>query len=162
MPDSALFYYKLAASTRDKILNEEKIRQVQNLQFNEKIRQQEIAAAKTKEKEERAHDLQLISIALFITLFIAGVIILGHSRINASWIEFLGVLALLLLFEFVILLLHPFIISLTGHQPVFTLIALVCIAAILIPSHHRAEKWVKERINKRKLRSAKEELADEL
>jgi len=160
--DSALFYYKLSASTRDKILSEEKIRQVQNLQFNEKIRQQEIAAARTKEKEERAHDLQLISIALFITLFIAGVIVLGHSRINPGWIEFLGVLALLLLFEFIILLLHPFIISLTGHQPIFTLIALVCIAAILIPSHHRAEKWIKDRINKRKLRSVKEELADEL
>ncbi len=109
--DSALFYNKLAASTRDKILSEEKIRQVQNLQFNEKIRQQEIAATKAKEKEERAHDLQLISIALFITLFISGVIVLRRSRISPKWIEFLGILALLLLFEFIILLLHPFIIS---------------------------------------------------
>jgi tetratricopeptide (TPR) repeat protein len=159
--DSALFYYKLAASTRDKILNEEKIRQVQNLQFNEKVRQQEIAAANAKEKEERAHDLQLISIALFITVFIAGVIVLRRSRINPKWIEFLGILALLLLFEFVILLLHPFIILLTGHQPIFTLIALVCIAAILIPSHHRAEKWIKGRINKKKLKTAEGEVTDE-
>jgi len=67
----------------------------------------------------------------------------------------------LLLFEFIILLLHPFIISLTGHQPIFTLIALVCIAAILIPTHHRAEKWMKQRINKKKLKTVKEEMADE-
>jgi len=159
--DSALFYYKLAVSTRDKILSEDEIRQVQNLQFNEKIRQQEIAAAKAKEKEERAHDLQLISIALFITVFIAGVIVLRRSRISPNWVEFLGILALLLLFEFIILLLHPFIISLTGHQPIFTLIALVCIAAILIPTHHRAEKWMKQRINKKKLETVKEEMADE-
>ena len=159
--DSALFYYKLAASTRDKIPSEEKIRQVQNLQFNEKVRQQEIAATKAKEKEERAHDLQLISIALFITLFISGVIVLRRSRINPKWVEFLGILALLLLFEFIILLLHPFIISLTGHQPIFTLIALVCIAAILIPTHHRAEKWMKQRINKKKLKTVKEEMADD-
>jgi len=159
--DSALFYYKLAVSTRDKILSEEKIRQVQNLQFNEKVRQQEIAATKAKEKEERAHDLQLISIALFITLFISGVIVLRRSRINPKWVEFLGILALLLLFEFIILLLHPFIISLTGHQPIFTLIALVCIAAILIPTHHRAEKWMKQRINRKKLKAVKEEMADE-
>jgi tetratricopeptide (TPR) repeat protein len=158
--DSALFYYKLAASTRDKILSEEKIRQVQNLQFNEKIRQQEIAATKAKEKEERAHDLQLISIALFITLFISGVIVLRRSRINPKWIEFLGILALLLLFEFIILLLHPFIMSITGHQPIFTLIVLVCIAAILIPSHHRAEKWIKQRINKKELKTVRE-MADE-
>lgn len=159
--DSALFYYKLSASTREKILSEEKIRQVQNLQFNERIRQQEIAETRAKEKEERAHDLQLISIALFITLFIAGIIVLRHIRINAKWIEFLGILALLLLFEFIILLLHPFIMSITGHQPIFTLLVLVCIAAILIPSHHRAEKWVKRKISGEKLRSVKTEMADE-
>jgi tetratricopeptide (TPR) repeat protein len=159
--DSALFYYKLSASTREKILSEEKIRQVQNLQFNERIRQQEIAETRAKEKEERAHDLQLISIALFITLFIAGIIVLRHIRINAKWIEFLGILALLLLFEFIILLLHPFIMSITGHQPIFTLLILVCIAAILIPSHHRAEKWVKRKISGEKLTSVKTEMADE-
>jgi tetratricopeptide (TPR) repeat protein len=161
MLDSALFYYKLSVSIRDKILSEEKIRQVQNLQFNEKIRQQELAAAKAQEKEERAHDLQLISIALFIILFIAGVIVLRHARVNPKWIEFLGILALLLLFEFIVLLLHPFIMSITGHQPIFTLLALVCIAAVLIPSHHRAEKWVKQKINNDKMRPVKKETADE-
>ena len=148
MLDSALFYYKLSASTRDKILSEEKIRQVHNLQFNERIRQQELAAARAQEKEERAHNLQLISIALFITLFIAGVIVLRHIRINPRWLEFLGILALLLLFEFIVLLLHPLITSITGHQPIFTLLALVCIAAVLIPSHHRLEKWVKQKVSK--------------
>jgi len=155
--DSALFYYKLSVSTRDKILSEEKIRQVQNLQFNERIRQQEIAATRAREKEERAHDLQLISIALFIILFVAGLIVLWHVRINPKWIEFLGILALLLLFEFIILLLHPLIMSITGHQPIFTLLVLVCIAAILIPTHHRAEKWVKRKITSEPLKSVKEE-----
>ena len=157
MLDSALFYYKLSVSTRDKILSEEKIRQVQNLQFNERIRQQEIAATRAREKEERAHDLQLISIALFIILFVAGLIVLWHVRINPKWIEFLGILALLLLFEFIILLLHPLIMSITGHQPIFTLLILVCIAAILIPTHHRAEKWVKRKITSEPLKSVKEE-----
>jgi len=159
--DSALFYYKLSGSTREKILSEEKIRQVQNLQFNEKVRQQEIAATKAKEKEERAHDLQLVSIALFITLFISGVIVLGHTRISPKWVEFLGILALLLLFEFIILLLHPFINSITGHQPIFTLLALVCLAAILIPTHHRAEKWVKQKINEKKSIASKKEMVNE-
>jgi len=159
--DSALFYYKLSASTREKILSEEKIRQVQNLQFNEKVRQQEIAATRAKEKEERAHDLQLISIALFITLFIASVIVLRHSKISPRWVEFLGILALLLLFEFIILLLHPFIMSITGHQPIFTLLVLVCIAAILIPSHHRAEKWVKRKLSSDKLALPEKESVDE-
>ena len=149
MIDSALFYYKLATSTRDKILGEEKIRQVQNLQFNERIRQQEIAAAKAKEKEERAHDLQFISIALFIILFIGGVIVLNR-RINTKWVEFLEVLALLLLFEFINLLVHPLAGSITGHQPIFMLLILMCLAAVLVPVHHRVEKWVKQRGSQKK------------
>jgi tetratricopeptide (TPR) repeat protein len=157
--DSALFYYKLSASTREKILSEEKIRQVQNLQFNEKVRQQEIAAAKAKEKEERAHDLQFISIALFIILFIGGVIVLNR-RVNAKWIKFLEVLALLLLFEFINLLIHPLAGSITGHQPIFMLIILMCIASVLVPFHHRVEKWVKQRSAEGQLSSEKKEMAD--
>jgi len=147
--DSALFYYKLSISTRDKILSEEKIRQVQNLQFNERIRQQELAAAKTKEKEERVHNLQFISIAFFITLFLGGLILLNRSRINTRWIEFLEVLALLLVFEFINLLVHPLAASITGHQPIFMLFILVCIAAVLVPFHHRMEKWIKQRSKKK-------------
>jgi hypothetical protein len=58
-------------------------------------------------------------------------------------------------------LLHPFIMSITGHQPIFTLLALVCIAAVLIPSHHRLEKWVKQKVSKEKLRPVRKEMADE-
>ena len=116
---------------------------------------------RAKEKEERVYDLQLISIALFITLFIATVIVLRHSKISPRWVEFLGILALLLLFEFIILLLHPFIMSITGHQPIFTLLVLVCIAAILIPSHHRAEKWVKRKLSSDKLALPEKESVDE-
>jgi hypothetical protein len=29
----------------------------------------------------------------------------------------------------------------THHSPVLMLLALVCIAALLVPMHHRAEKW---------------------
>ena len=56
-------------------------------------------------------------------------------------IEFFGVIALLIVFEFLNLLLHPFLESITHHSPVLMLLALVCIAAVLVPFHHRAEKW---------------------
>ena len=56
-------------------------------------------------------------------------------------IEFLGVVALLIVFEFLNLLLHPFLENITHHSPVLMLLALVCIAALLVPMHHRVEKW---------------------
>jgi amino acid transporter len=60
---------------------------------------------------------------------------------NTKLIEFLGVMALLIVFEFLNLLLHPFLERITNHTPVLMLAVLVCIAAFLIPLHHRVEKW---------------------
>jgi NADH:ubiquinone oxidoreductase subunit 3 (subunit A) len=71
---------------------------------------------------------------------------------NARVIRFLGVVVLLLVFEFLNLLLHPFLEKLTHHNPVLMLLALVCIAALLIPLHHRLEKWASNKlIEKNKL-----------
>ena len=47
----------------------------------------------------------------------------------------------MIVFEFFNLLLHPFLEGVTNHTPVFMLLALVCIAALLIPLHQRIEKW---------------------
>ncbi len=55
-------------------------------------------------------------------------------------------MALLIVFEFLNLLLHPFLESFTHHSPVLMLLALVCIAAFLIPLHHKLEKWATHKL----------------
>jgi hypothetical protein len=52
-------------------------------------------------------------------------------------------LGLLIVFEFINLLFHPYLERFTGHSPVLMLAILVAIAALLIPLHHRLEHWVK-------------------
>ena len=49
-------------------------------------------------------------------------------------------------FEFLNLLLHPFLERITHHTPVFMLLGLVCIAALLVPLHHRLEKWTTNKL----------------
>jgi NADH:ubiquinone oxidoreductase subunit 3 (subunit A) len=67
-------------------------------------------------------------------------------------IEFLGVIALLIVFEFLNLFLHPFLENITHHTPVLMLLALVCIAALLVPLHHKLEKWtITKLVKKNKL-----------
>lgn len=66
--------------------------------------------------------------------------------VNEKLIEFLGVLGLLIVFEFINLLIHPYISEATHDSPIFMLIVLVAIAALLIPLHHRLEKWIKEKM----------------
>jgi NADH:ubiquinone oxidoreductase subunit 3 (subunit A) len=65
---------------------------------------------------------------------------------NEILIRFLGVLALLIVFEFINLLLHPLLGNLTHHSPLLMLAGMVCIAALIIPVHHRLEKFVTHKL----------------
>lgn len=54
----------------------------------------------------------------------------------------MGIISLLLLFEYLTLFLHPFVVELTNHTPVLELLIFVTVAAFLIPLHHKLEAWV--------------------
>jgi len=146
--DSAYRYSSIANETREKILNEQKIVQLESLKFNEEIRQKEIAKAEAITRKERKNNLQLIAIALFIITFFSILIILSRRKAHPKALRYLGLLGLLLFFEFMTLFIHPFIDKLTGHDPVYMLIILVAVAGILVPIHHKLEHWVKERLAK--------------
>jgi phosphate starvation-inducible membrane PsiE len=62
--------------------------------------------------------------------------------VNEKWVSFFGILGLLIVFEFINLLIHPFLEDVTHHNLIFMLLALVAIASLLIPLHHRIEKWI--------------------
>src|SRR5664280_1836586 len=101
--------------------------------FEDDLHQQELISEKTKVEEQRKQNIQYALIALGIITFIILFLILSRSFITSTkLIEFLSVLALLIVFEFLNLLLHPFLEGVTNHTPVLMLLALVCVAAFLI------------------------------
>lgn len=144
--DSAFAYQQITMDTKDSLFSEEKIRQIQNLSFQEKQRQQEIAEEKQRAEEERKYNLQLIGITAFIITFILFFLLIVRRKTKPRTIEFFGVMALLLVFEFTSLFIHPYIERWTNHTPVFMLLILVCVASILVPIHHKTEKLIKEKL----------------
>ncbi len=145
--DSAFKYSELYRITNDSLSSATKIKQANLMTFTEDLRQQELAEAKLKAEEERKHNIQLSLIAIGIITFIILFLLLSRSFItNTKLIEFFGVIALLLVFEFLNLLLHPFLERITHHSPVLMLLALVGIAAVLVPLHHRVEKWTTKKL----------------
>ena len=156
----AYYYFKLATVTKDSLFNKEKAQHLQNLVLNEQQRQQDIEALKAKAIEERRSNLQMTGIALFILIFIAVVLLLSRQKVKPGIFEFMGLLSVLLLFEFIALFIHPFIVELTNHSPVFMLMILVAIAAVLVPMHHKATDWVKKRLIKKreKIQQTKEQI----
>ncbi|MFZ1618831.1 MAG: tetratricopeptide repeat protein [Flavobacteriales bacterium] len=145
--DSAFKYSEMYKVANDSLYNFKAIQQTQLMTFEEDARQQELAVVKAQEDEQRHENIQYALIALGIVVFILLFLVLSRSYIaSAKVISFLSVVALLIVFEFLNLVLHPVIGSITHHTPLLMLLALVCIAALLVPLHHRLEKWATKRL----------------
>ncbi len=163
-PDSAFIYQSATMAAKDSLFSQEKAKVIQNLSFEEMIRQQKMEEEKAEIKIHRKHNIQYAIISIFLVSFIIIFMLLTRSIVvNERWIRFLGVLGLLLVFEFINLLIHPYVSSLTNHTPIGTLILMVLIASLLIPIHHRLEHWINHKLvakNKRiRLAAAKKIIA---
>lgn len=145
--DSAIKYFKLYRAANDSLFNAKIIQQTQLMTFENDLRQQELATEKIKAEQQRKQNIQYALIAFGIITFIISFLLLSRRHItNTKLIQFLGVVALLLVFEFLNLLLHPFLERITHHSPVLMLLALVGIAALLVPLHHKLEHWATHKL----------------
>jgi tetratricopeptide (TPR) repeat protein len=140
--DSSYYYADVKDAYSDSVFNEQQRNQIQNLSFSQQIKESEDKAKLSEEEQKRKQNIQYALIALGIIVLLSLYLLLSRSFItNTKLIEFFGVVALLIVFEFLNLLLHPFLERVTHHSPVLMLLALVCIAALIVPLHHKVEKW---------------------
>ncbi len=140
--DSTLKYAKLIKTANDSLTSSKTNQQIMLMTFEEDLRQQEAALEKIKTEDERKQNIQYALLAIAILVLLTLYLLLSRSFItNTKLIGFFGIVALLIVFEFLNLLLHPFLERITHHSPVLMLLALVCIAALLVPLHHKVEKW---------------------
>ncbi len=141
--DSAYYFSKMVNSYRDTVFNTQKMLAIQNTALQRQVEEGEELMKQDKLAAERKNNLQYAAIALGIVSLIIFFFLISHSAAaNQHHIKFLGILALLIVFEFLNLLLHPYIGDLTHHSPVLMLGIMVCLAALLIPLHHKLEHWI--------------------
>ncbi len=145
--DSLNKYFRLSMLIKDSLLSLEKVKNIQALTFHEQLRQQEADSEKLKAAEERKLNIQYALIALGIIIFVTAFLAFSRSHVaNEKMISFFAILGLLVVFEFINLLIHPWLASITHESPVLMLLILVIIASLLIPLHHRLEHWIKEKM----------------
>jgi len=145
--DSTLKYAAVYKNANDSLFSNKANQQIQLMTFEEELRQQELETEKIKTEEQRKQNIQYALLALGIIIFVISFLLLSRRHItNTKVIQFLGVVALLVVFEFLNLFLHPFLESITHHNPILMLLALVCIAALLVPLHHKLEKWATHKL----------------
>ena len=145
--DSTLKYAKIFKTANDSLFNNKTNQQIQLMSFDEDLRQQQLVQEKIKAEEQRHQNIQFALIAFGIISFIVIFLLFSRSIVaNEKLISFFGILGLLIVFEFINLLLHPWLAHFTHESPVLMLLALVAIASLLIPFHHKMEHWIKEKM----------------
>jgi tetratricopeptide (TPR) repeat protein len=149
-PDSAYYYLSMQSALKDSVFNQNNFNRIQALAFSEEIRKIDEEAKQNAEEEQRKQDIQFALIAFGIICFIIIFLLFSRSIVaNEKWISFFGVLGLLVVFEFINLIIHPWLSSTTHDSPVLMLLALVAVASLLIPLHHRLEKWIKVKMTEK-------------
>jgi tetratricopeptide (TPR) repeat protein len=142
-PDSAYLSLKQHSLLQDSLVNAEALSKVENMRFGQQLKEKEEAVALAEEATARSRNIQFGIIALIVITL--GIFLLVFSRtavVGAKAIKNLSLIALLLFFEFINLLLHPFLDRITNHSPILMLLAMAAIAGLLIPLHHRMEKLI--------------------
>jgi tetratricopeptide (TPR) repeat protein len=143
----AYLNYKKYIIYRDSLVNEETSKKsLQAKMLYESEKNEAIAKAaelKRKAEEDAERSLQLTAIAVFIPIFFVGVLLLSRTKVRSRVVEFLGVLSLLLFFEFITDLIYPYVSRLTNENPIWEMLFLVSLAALLEPINFKLEQWVK-------------------
>ena len=140
--DSAFKYSEIYRIANDTLNNIRGLQQAQLMGVEEESRQEHLKMAEEQEAEAQKENLQYIFIALGIIAFFMIFILFSRKHIsNTKVIEFLSVVSLLIVFEFLNLLVHPILEKITHHSPLFMLLSLVALASLLIPVHHKLEHW---------------------
>ena len=141
--DSAFYYSELKALFNDSLRSTVNLNKLQDMAFEQELKERDEAKEKAEAAADRSRNIQYGIIALItITLIIFLLLLSRSSVVGARAIKNLSLVALLLVFEFLNLLLHPLLDRITDHSPLLMLLAMVCIAGLLIPLHHRMEHLI--------------------
>lgn len=147
MYDSAYTYQSIFNEVNDSLYSSEKVRRLEFESIQEQIKEAKIQKEVEEAIEEREKNLILAAIGFFIPVFFSMVFLVSKWKKNTKLSTSLGIASLLMLFEFISLLVHPFIEKITNHNVILMYIILLIIASALVPLHHRMEKFVKERFS---------------
>jgi tetratricopeptide (TPR) repeat protein len=144
LPDSAYHYQSVYIHLKDSIYNNDQANKLAIISMEENIKQEKIKMQIEKEKHDREQNLILAGIGFFIPVFISLVFLVSKwSKKKSKIFTSLGIASLLMLFEFISLLIHPYVEKYTNHNVAFMYIILLIVASALVPIHHKMENYFK-------------------
>ncbi|MBL4655834.1 MAG: tetratricopeptide repeat protein [Bacteroidia bacterium] len=154
--EDALVMYELKIEMRDSILNEETQKTTIRQQMKYEYEKDQIIAEQTRneilriknEKLKRRNNLHYSGIVIGLLMIGLLVSLLGFVNVSYRAAEGIIFIAFLILFEFLLVLLDPYIEEWTGGAPGYKLFFNAIMAAGIFPLHQFFEKKMKKRLVK--------------
>ncbi len=142
--------YKLYIAYRDSLFNEENAEKAAMTQMQFTIERDQEAEARLEEKHkkdiQRRDQIQFSAIALVILFVLVGIMLLGRIKISPMLAKGLSFVALLLVFESVLVFLDQWLDVFTGGVPAKKLLVNIVLAILIFPLNNFMEKKVRKRL----------------
>jgi tetratricopeptide (TPR) repeat protein len=135
----AFYYSRQGVVLKDslqKLANQKDISLIELIN-EEKRHEKELQSIAAQKLVKR--NLQYMAITVFISVIFFFLIVLGMFPISKITIKLLGYLAFISLFEFIVLLIDPFLHELTHGQPLPVWLIKIVLIALLVPLQHFLE-----------------------
>jgi len=146
-PDSAYYFLQLTFIYKDSINNAIVQSQIQNTTLLLHLEEKEKEVRLSDDKLKHRQNIQYAAMAIGIIVLLLIFFVFSRSiLIGTRTIEFIGTVVLLMLFEFIDLYIHPYLGKWSNESPLIMLLALVLIASLLIPIHHKIEHLTKQKL----------------
>jgi tetratricopeptide (TPR) repeat protein len=155
--EQAYYYRDLEFEMKDSLTNKDMFRKatMQHVRHEfekEKILKENEAKEQARilaEETSRRNNLQYSLIFLGILLLFGIVLSLGFIKVSANVAEGLIFFAFLILFEFVLVFVEPYLETYTNGEPMYNLLANSIIALLIFPLHDVLESKLKKRLVKK-------------
>jgi len=138
----AVQYSSLSDKLKDSIEQLGKQEDLLQLQINEEQQRQHRLAEQAEERKKERHRFQNIMITIGIVVLFILLVTLGMFRVSAATIRVLGFFTFLMLFEFLFLLFKKQVYGFTKGEPIYDLMFMIGLAAVLVPLHH----WLEHKV----------------
>ncbi len=134
----------------DSIFNESKAREVGKLQakfeFNKKLEEEKSTEAKLVLELEEQKSLHYLLIGIFLPILFSVMFIIAKVKVTTSYLRGMVFVTTLLAFEFILIILDPYIDQYSGGIPLSKLAINSALALMLAPLHQFLEKILKKRL----------------
>jgi tetratricopeptide (TPR) repeat protein len=162
-PDSALKYHEIYTSLKDSMLSTDNIKESIKLKTRYEIEREElIKKQQEKEAEQRAAQKKSRRNSIQYTLILIGLLVLtgvvlsiGMIQVTERQAQGLIFLTFLIFFEFLLVVMDPYVDLFSGGAPIIKLAVNASVAALIFPMHSYLEKLIKQRILNKKDKLAK-------